>query len=387
MINELNEIAVGFDLGPTVSMITFYTRRNNDPMTVSTARGQEQYEIPTPKNLFSLVEQRSEEGIALLSRFFEETFGLLSGVGMSKDAYVMVTMKKMRPLWAEAVTRALCMLGFSEKKIYLQDHLESFYYYMLNQRRELWSYSAALFEHERDRIVGYVLSANARTSPVLVKVTEAFHFYVDEKARAGMSDAEWAKEKDRLFLEKIQEMFEGQIFTSAYLAGDGFDREWPKMSLSYLCTRRKVFMGQNLFTKGACYGAMALGGMSHKDDYLYAGPDMIEHNIGMEMLVRGTPEFYPMITAGGNWYTARHESEFLLDDVQEIVLYSRHMNGEEMSHTVKLTDLPKRPNRATRIRLRLDFTAKNRCRVHLEDLGLGALYPASQKQWEAVIVL
>ena len=37
--------------------------------------------------------------------------------------------------------------------------------------------------------------------------------------------------------------------------------------------------------------------------------------------------------------------------------------------------------------MKIEFTSKDRCRVILEDLGLGNLYPSSGKRWEAVIPL
>ena len=57
---------------------------------------------------------------------------------------------------------------------------------------------------------------------------------------------------------------------------------------------------------------------SRVGDYLYAGPDMIEQNMGMEMIIRGHQEFYPMISAGVNWYMARAECEFVLDDTSAV---------------------------------------------------------------------
>lgn len=72
--------------------------------------------------------------------------------------------------------------------------------------------------------------------------------------------------------------------------------------------------------------------MSRVGDYLYAGPDMIEQNMGMQMIIRGHREFYPMISAGVNWYMARAECEFVLDDTSEVIPYSKSMEGEELSY-------------------------------------------------------
>lgn len=94
-----------------------------------------------------------------------------------------------------------------------------------------------------------------------------------------------------------------------------------------------------------------------------------------------------MINAGINYYMAYFECEFILDGTDELVFFTRSIHGESMAHKVRLTDLPKRPNRATRIHMEITFTAKDKCRIRLEDMGLGELYKSSGKKWEAVIEL
>ena len=138
---------------------------------------------------------------------------------------------------------------------------------------------------------------------------------------------------------------------------------------------------------GACYAAMEENGATACKDTLYLSDDMIQHNLGMWMEIRGQEGYYPLVNAGINWYMARHTCEFLLGDEKEVVIYSRTVRGEEMEHTLALSQLPDRPRRATSLRLDISFTAPDRCRVRAEDLGLGELYPSSGKIWEANISL
>ena len=58
-------------------------------------------------------------------------------------------------------------------------------------------------------------------------------------------------------------------------------------------------------------------------DTLYLSDDMIQHNLGMWMEIRGQEGYYPLVNAGINWYMARHTCEFLLGDEKEVVIYSR----------------------------------------------------------------
>lgn len=385
MISEMNELAIGFDLTPKGSQLTFYNRQNSGPMTVSLVPGEERYLLNTPEELFPLIAQGKEEGVELLTSFFRDCMGLLDGTGRPDNQVITVTMEKMDGVWARAIIQALESLKIPEQCIYLQDHRESFFWFTLNQRKELWTYKVALFHYEDDRIRCWRLGIDRKTKPALVEIEKFDTLRLDDKARAGRNDEDWNAERDRLFLKHIQRMFGKDTYSCAYLTGEAFSKEWAKESLAFLCRRRKVFLGQNLYTRGACHASMEYAHMSKMGDYLYKSPDMIEQNLGMEMIIRGHKEFYPMISAGINWYMARHQCEFILDDVRDLVLYSKSLSGEMMEHRIALPGLPNRPNRATRLRLSLSFKSRDKCLVRLQDLGLGGLYPATDKTWDAEI--
>lgn len=387
MTMDYNEVAIGFDLGRESSVFTFYHQNNTEPMTVSSVPGEEKYQIPTPRDLFPLIEQEAELGVALLSNFFKMCFEKLSAVGPMGGISVMVTMEIMKPVWVKAIRQALEMLDVPMDRIYLQDYLESFYYYALSQKKDLWRYKVALFEYKQDFITGYELSINANTKPAMVTIKNRGRICLDEKTRGSRKPEHWKRMKDVRFLEQAKKQIGTDAYSTVYLVGEEFDQSWEHESIKYLCSRRKVYQGQNLYSKGACYGAMHLSGMVSIGSFLYAGPDMIEHNISMKMFRRGVESRVDMINTGINYYMAYYTCEFILDDTEELVFTSRSIHGDTADHTVKLTDLPKRPNRATRIRMEMTFAAKDRCRVRLEDLGLGELYKSSGKKWEAVIGL
>ena len=132
---------------------------------------------------------------------------------------------------------------------------------------------------------------------------------------------------------------------------------------------------------------MERGGVSSVGNFLFKGPQMVEHNVGMRMMVRGVEGYQPMISAGVSSYAAFYQCEFLLNDTEEVVLETRDLNGVETAHTITLTNLPKRPKRATRIHMRLTFPSPNQCKVQMDDMGLGELYPSTGKRWETTIQL
>ena len=55
--------------------------------------------------------------------------------------------------------------------------------------------------------------------------------------------------------------------------------------------------------------------------------------------------------------------------------------GDRKTYAMMLPNLPKRPNRTTRLRLHVKGISAVKCHVKVKDLGFGEMYPASDKEW------
>lgn len=383
----MSRTIIGLDLDREFSQISFYSERNMEPETVSITENRDTYLIPTPEDLFSLTEDAMELGVMSLANFLKTCLSYVRSVKEMEQVYMMVTMKEMRAPWIEAVKNACEMLGMEREHVWLQTHRESFFCYTMNQKRDLWAQKVALFEYEESAIASYMLSVDYSTKPALVTVTPGEVLRLGNQN--GLSIDDWNEKRDGMFLEQIRETFAGANVSGIFLIGDSFDKTWAVSSLSFLCRKRHVFQGRNLYTKGACYGACHKLGIGNKlDGFLYCSEDMVESNLSMQMEVRGKNSMYQLVGAGVNWFDASHTCEFILDDTEEVVLYSRSMMGGPVSsYTIELKNLPKRPGRTTRLQLKAVFTAANRCRVTIRDLGFGEFYPSSGLVWESTLDL
>lgn len=383
----MSRTIIGLDLDREFSQISFYSERNMEPETVSITENKDKYLIPTPEDLFKLTEEAMELGIMSLANFLKTCISFVRSAKDMQQVYMMVTMKEVREPWIEAVKNACEMLGMERDHVWLQTHRESFFCYTLNQKRDLWSHQVALFEYEESSISAYMLNVDYGTKPALVTVTPG------EVLRLGtqnyLSEEEWNEKRDMKFLELIRQTFAGANVSSTFLIGDSFDKTWAVSSLSFLCRKRHVFQGRNLYTKGACYGACHKLGLGNKlDGFLYRSEDMVESNLSMQMEIRGKSSSYMMIGAGVNWFDAQHTCEFILDETDEVVLYSKSMlGGPVSSYTIELKNLPKRPGRTTRLQLKAAFTAADKCRITIRDLGFGDFFKPSGRVWESTLDL
>ena len=147
-----------------------------------------------------------------------------------------------------------------KKGIYIQGYKESFCNYTLYQPKELWHYEAALFHCDRYEVRAYMLR-KLRTG--IGKGADTF-VTVDEVASAKMKELEAvypvlnvdrAKSADNRFKQFVQSVFNKKMVSSVFLTGEGFENNWYPLSLKVLCNGRRAFLGNNLYSKGACYTA------------------------------------------------------------------------------------------------------------------------------------
>ena len=166
-----------------------------------------------------------------------------------------------------------------------------------------------------------LFTANRKTSPVACFVEEADW----KEVAAGRKDL------DQRFLETMKAVIGDRNISCVYLIGEGFLGEWYQESLRFLCQERRVFLGNNLYSKGACYAArqrMTPGSVS--EDYVFLGKDMLKANISLYVEKRGQDSCHPLLDAGTNWYDAKAEIDFLLEEENRFSLRITPLNGGEI---------------------------------------------------------
>jgi hypothetical protein len=265
-------------------------------------------------------------------------------------------------------------LGLTPEQIMLVDRKESFYYFAYSQREELWLHDICLFDCRENRVNGIRVERNQKTMPQMITLTES-------------NDTLDAADKDASFLKILQETLKGHIVSSIYLLGDGFDGNWMKQSLSFMCKGRRAFIGKNLYSKGACYAAFVRE--QRKDwQFVYMGENELKVNVNLKVKNRGKQELFSLLEAGENWYEAKGECEVILAENSEIDFWLQLPGSREAKvEKLNLADLPNRPKRTTRLRIMAKPVSDEAIRVQIKDLGFGELFKSSEKSWEHIMSL
>ena len=186
------------------------------------------------------------------------------------------------------------------------------------------------------------MECNKRTTPIVAYIhDEEFPFH-------GMSD-----QKDNELISIAKEICEGNLISSVYLIGEGFSEEWMKDSLRYLCKGRRVFQGNNLYSKGACYCLKEKHlGSDVGQEFVFLGNEKLKANIGLRVFRRGDESYYALLDAGINWFEAQFTGEFYLQDSKELELVITPLNGKNVKViSVPLEELPIDKCEMTRIKI------------------------------------
>lgn len=405
------KVIVGYDLGNKYAQISCYVTGSEEEIrTLSSVAGSSVYTIPLALSKRQGVNQwfygseairyaGEEEGIlvenllklardgepvqidgapidpvALLTLFLKRSLGLLSQVtNTERIGALMITCEELDHRMLEVLTAATEGLHLKTDQICFQSHVESFYYYNLYQPEELWRHKTILCEYGDASIRTYCMECNRHTTPVVAYMEEReFPFPVPES--------------DEKMQEIAKKLCENQMISSVYLIGEAFSRDWMKESLRYLCKGRRVFQGNNLFSKGACYGMMErLTPGENGKNHVFLGKDKLKSNIGMKVLRQGEESYQALLDDGINWYEAKNTMEFYLLEGRavEILITSLTGKGNRIARIVP----EELQEGIIRLRISVEMRDDTHLKVELEDLGFGTFRAATHHIWKEEIEL
>lgn len=411
MENNKNCYYLGIDLNDRYAMISYFQLNMKEPETVSTIAGSENFQIPLilakrkelgqwyygdeAKKMAQnpdmicvdhlmkravngdkiVIDEETYPAEDLLTLFLSKIIALPQKLGnYSGFDKLVITVERLTKENMEMFWKIMPKLGLKPEQFMVIDHKESFYYFALNQKEELWLHDVYMFEFDKTNIRYFALKRNMRTTPQVITIEES-----PKKTMSGDLDIEFSR--------IIQKAFENKIISTVYLVGDGFDGEWMQSSLNILCRGRRAFVGKNLYSKGACFAAKARD-LEDKWPFIYMGENEIKFNLSLKVKSKGALSFYNIISAGKNWFETKGQCEVILSDTTEIDFWKQLPNSREAKiETLELSDLPRRPDRTTRVRITATPVADDKIDIEIRDLGFGELFRSTDKVWHYTMTM
>ncbi len=402
----MNSIYFGIDLGKKNTILSFFDDSKKEPESVSTIMGSKEYQIPTViakrigieqwfygkeakeilqignvSEIFDLVSKAlNDEEVILDDKNYKarDLFCMylnyllsISGLPYTKEynSFLIITVPTLSTDVIELCSLIAKNLNIDENHIFIIDYMEAFYYYALNQEKETYLKNVILFECDSEEVKYDIMTLNREKSPI----------YVDVKSGIKMLQGE---KKDTAFYNIVTNMDVLRNSSSVYLVGEGFDGGWMQDSMKYLLSGRRVFIGKNLYSKGACF----YGYIKNEHipwNYFYIGNNELKLSVSLKVTENNEMKFYVLQKMGENWFKSKSECEVILIGDNEIDFWVQRVNKRENKiEKIVLTELPKRETATTRLKISSKAVSDKEVIVNISDLGFGEISPSSGLKWK-----
>ena len=403
---------IGMDLCSDFTQLSYYNDIKREPESVSQLNNKETYLMPNIL-FYSTESERwyvggeasearfSEEGVVVDSIF--ENLGSTDPVKVADKEYtysdlfimmvklhidsflyryesaeikkLVISVPEYDPQIFHLLSGLYKEMGVKKNRIEITSHLDSGLYYIFNQPHDLWNNSVALYDYSADGLHYYRIDMSRNRKPEIVTVQHEDYSSQISLSRYGNDTYQMDIDFSKIAEYELKKAY----ISSVFLTGVGFSNKWMKKSTNVLCQGRRVFVGQNIYTKGACYRAVGGEYAQFYDDFFVETKENVLFDVGIA-LEEGDTEFVPIIRGGRQWYNTYGKICVILDDTDKItIVYKNHHTEEEKRETVRIHGLPKRPNKTTKLSLEVEFDDPHSGAVIIKDLGFGKLLPTTNK--------
>ncbi|MBR6322603.1 MAG: hypothetical protein IKR59_07015 [Lachnospiraceae bacterium] len=317
----------------------------------------------------------------LLYHFLEETLKVLFREKKTNRVLgIMYSVQELNTTVLDAVIRCTKRLGIERKRIHIISHTESYLYYVLSQRRELWSNVSVLYDLSGDGLNYYELEVLRGMQP---NVARAKRTFLEEGFSLDILDsAAGRKMADNIMTSCVDRMMKKKLVSSAYLSGRGMDscQKWGENFLRILCQRRKVFFIENIFAKGAVYAACEYLRENSVYPFSIMCEGRIDVDISMELTQGNVQKTMYLASVGSNWYETRESFDIIPDQETAVRMKVKRL-GERVPIIIEvpMDEFPQRAGKTTRVNVGLNFDSDNMFTITLTDKGFGEFFPGSEK--------
>lgn len=315
-----------------------------------------------------------EELLLLLLKMHIEEF--MNRSEEYKLCRLTVTLEKYHPKVYHVLLKLREELSLSEDSFYIMSHENAFFQYVMNQDEKLRNNSVAMFEYGSEGMEYYRIDRKQQGNTRIYYLSRQ-----DMKEEMSYSmlfgDIE---QLDQQFAEIARVKMKETYISTVYLTGPGFNDNWIEESKKVVCDGRRVFMGQNMYTKGACYHAK-YGAYETGRDCILCTEGSIPFDIGVSLGdMEGRNHFHLIALGGREWYNMKGKVTLFLDDTNRInMVYRDKVTKEMQKEIIEIHGLPRRPPKTTKISLEVEMFDERMGAIVIRDVGFGKIYPTTNK--------
>ncbi len=268
-------------------------------------------------------------------------------------------------------------LGVDREHVRVIGHSEGLIYYMLSQKKEIWSGTVGMFDLSEQELRYYEMKVQrgVKKNAVLAeyeRMEESFSLDILETPSG-------AKLGDKILCTCADRLMQRKLYSAVFLMGKGFEkREWAEDFMKLLCTKRRVYMETAVFAKGAAM--YAADRLRPQTSYPYAMicEGRLKSSVTMDVVHKGQELSITLAAAGDSWKDTGAILEVIPEKQNTVELEITPFDSKKKrAVTLMLEGFPKRQEKTTKVRVEVSFLDEKTMRVVLTDRGFGELFPAT----------
>ena len=317
------------------------------------------------------------EGIYLLKMFLEKALELPKKAAGSREiASIVIAVSCLDVKLMDSLLYCADYLKIPRDRVHLISHTESFVYYVMSQKREVWSNQVGMFDLTNQSLRYYELKVQRGLRQMQVvadceNLEEGFHLDVlDNTAGARLAD--------RILCSCADRILQKRLFSAIALTGKGFENtEWAPEFMKQVCSRRRLFVENSLFSKGALMKAADYLQEKSSYPFICICEGRLKTTVSVKVLNHDKEGQLVLAAAGDNWYEAKSTVDFIVTGNPEVEFTISPLDPKKKKLVkIGLEDFPKRPDRTTKIELSLGFSDDRTMVAVIKDKGFGEIFPA-----------
>lgn len=327
-------------------------------------------------------------GLNLLQMFLERLIGLVGReTGMEDILQLVFCLEKIEVRILDALMYCADYLKIPRSQVHIISNTESFAYYVMSQKREMWSNQVGMFQLADETLKYYEMKVQRGIRHLTVvaeceDMDEGFNLNILENPSG-------AKLADRILCSCAERMMQKKLFSSLILTGKGFDAtNWAPEFMKLICNRRRVYAEPGIFSKGAVYKAADY--LQEKTSYPFVCicDGRLKTTISMRVQTKDKESQLILAAAGDSWYESKSSVDLILDNQNEVEFMISSMDPKKKKFVkLPLENFPKRPNKTTRIQVSIGFLNERTMVAVIRDKGFGELFPASDQVIKQEVML
>lgn len=318
------------------------------------------------------------EGLELLKIYLKNILKLpMEEFFCEEVKQLVITMQRVDARLMDALMYCADYLEIPRERIHIVSHTESFVYYVLSQKKEVWSNQVCVFDLSEDSFHYHELKVQRGLRRMVViaeeeALEESFNLDILNTQSGG-------RLADKILSSCAERLLQKKLFSSVFLTGKGFERhDWAADSMKILCSRRKVYMESELFARGAAFKGMDY--LQEKTSYPFTCicEGRLHSTVSMRVLHKEREIQLVVAAAGDNWYEAKSSVDLIVDNQNYVEFMVTPMDPKQKRLVkIPLEGFPDRPGKTTRVGISVGFLDEKTMAVVMKDKGFGELFPAT----------